>query len=39
MRGTIVMDKFDDPPEPLYTLLMDNTAGMDSAINSFADNE
>jgi len=34
-----MMDKFDDPPEPLYSLLMDCTPGMCSAVDLFADNE
>jgi hypothetical protein len=39
MSGAIAMDKFDDPPEPLYSLLMDCTPGMYSAVDSFTDNE
>src|SRR5271169_3549864 len=23
--GVVIMDKFDDPPQPLYSLLMDST--------------
>src|SRR5271169_3919643 len=39
MGGAIMMDKFDDPPEPLYSLLMDCTPGICSAVDLFANNK
>jgi len=39
MSGAIEMDKFDDPPEPLYTLLMNCTPGIYSAVVSFANDK
>lgn len=35
--GAVIMDKFNDPPQPLYSLLMDSTPGMFPCLIFFDD--